>query len=72
MFIRPINNTTFTGIKVYPQQNKDVKFLYNKLLDTVQQQKLPATFKTDVVELPSNNKLKDILAKFGIKFQEDK
>lgn len=67
-----VNRITFTGIKVYPQENKDVKFLYNKLLDTVQKEKLPATFKTDVVELPTNDRLIEILNKLKIKFRKDK
>lgn len=66
-----VSRVSFTGIKVYPSENKDVKYLYNKLLDTVQTEKIPATFKTDVVELPSSNKLVEILKKLNIKFKEE-
>ena len=66
-----VNKVSFTGIKIYGKDNKDVKFLYNKVLDTVQKEKLSAVFKNDVVELPTSNKLKEILQKLGIKFKED-
>lgn len=66
-----VNKVNFTGIKIYSKDNKDVKFLYNKVLDTVQKEKLPAVFKNDVVELPTSSKLKEILQKLGIRYKED-
>lgn len=65
-----VNRVSFTGIKVYPKDNKDVKYLYNELLDVVREQRLPATFRTDVVELPASNKVAEILKKLNIKFKE--
>lgn len=45
-------NPTFKGLRINANENKKVKFLYNKVLDIVKENKIPATFSTDSIELP--------------------
>jgi len=81
MYVSPIS---FSGINVKipsnDAQNKNVSFLYNHVLDTVNELHLPAIFHTDRIEVSvSDTKLekakfltlKEVLNKLHIKFNVD-
>lgn len=56
-------------IRINAADNKHCKYLYNKVLDHVQREKLPAVFATDYIDLstPKQSTLEE-LKKWGIKF----
>lgn len=71
MQITRIGGPSFNGVNINAKQNAEVKFLYNKVLDVVRENKIPATFATDYIDLPTTNKtILDKLTEFGIKFTE--
>lgn len=64
---------TFTGIKINAKANEECKYLYNKVLDVVRENKIPAVFATDHIELPTTTqKILDDLKALSIKYEEFK
>ena len=70
MKVNSIEPTTFrAGIRIRGAENKGHQYLYNEINDITKEFKIPATFKTREIELPSVSK--GVLAKLqelGIKF----
>ncbi len=72
--VTPNATPAFAGKFIVPaKENKHVELLYNKLSKTVKENKLPAIFYTDRVEISSYKHTDDIVTKtldsFGIKFK---
>lgn len=72
-------NTSFKGITIKAEHNKDVKFLYNKVLDVIHLDKLAngggcgATFTRDTINLATERPtILDKLTELGIKWFKDK
>ena len=68
-----VNNVTSTnfgaGVRIRCTENKNHQYLYNEINDITKEFKIPATFRTQEIELPSITK--DILKKLkdlGINF----
>jgi predicted metal-dependent TIM-barrel fold hydrolase len=70
MKINSIEPTTFNaGIKILCNENKGNQYLYNHVLKIARDYKIPATFHTDKIELPSVTKaILEKLNEFKINF----
>ncbi len=70
MRIDAIRPTNFKGgVNINAAQNKECKYLYNKLLALTNEYKIPANFRTYEVELPTVTKvIIEKLNELGIKF----
>lgn len=70
--VRPFPTTpTFGGFRIIAEENKECKYLYNKLIDLVREERVGALFATDFVTISSNKKsIKEKLIKLAIKFVE--
>lgn len=72
MQVQKVQSPNFTGIKIIAKQNKDIPFLYNKLLDITRKEKVGGIFATDYVQINSESpKIVDILNSLKIKFKLD-
>ena len=77
--ISPCNFTGAGNYTVYGKQNKDVKLLYNKVVDVVNEHKIPSTFfmgpEDKIVLSPQTKQSRNIvieaLDKLGIKFSKE-
>ena len=67
-----VNKVTFTGVRINANDSKEVKYSYNKVLDVVRNEHIPATFRPYEIELPNNKKLEKILEELKIKFIKDR
>ena len=74
MYITPITNYSFTGIKpvrisAKSKTNKSHPFLYNEVLNIVRKEKISAIFHTTKIDLPSPTRkaVKELRAQ-GIKY----
>lgn len=64
MKIHSITSTNFNGgVQIIVAENKENKYLYNHILNMTKEFKIPATFHTDMIELPSISK--SIIAKLN-------
>jgi hypothetical protein len=70
MKVHTITSTNFgTGVRIKGADNKSRLYLYNEVNDITKEFKIPATFHTGEIELPSVTK--DVIKKLndlGIKF----
>lgn len=65
-------NPTFGGIKIINKENKEVRYLYNKLLDVVREERVGGLFANDYVTLNTEKpSVVQKLKEFGIKFIQD-
>lgn len=70
--ITTITQPSFTGVKIISKDNKQCKYLYNKVSDIVTTNKIPATFTTEHIELPrTNENILNQLKQLGIKFIQE-
>lgn len=77
--ITPCNFQGKYNYTVYGKQNKQVKYLYNQVLDVVAENKVPSTFflgpEDKIVLTPATKKSESIvtktLDKLGIKFSKE-
>lgn len=68
---KPKENIEFKAFKI-PNNEKQPKYLYNHVLDIINELKLPAIFSNDCIELPKfNSLLITKLHKLGIKFYNE-
>ena len=59
-------------MKIHVENNREVKYLYNKVLDVVRKEKLPATFTRDFIDLPrADSKVLEALKAYNIKYSKD-
>lgn len=62
-------NPGFKGIRIVAKENKEVKYLYNKVLDMVREERLSGEFATDYIKLNTEKpKIVQQLLDYGIKF----
>jgi hypothetical protein len=72
MRVNSIVPTNFqAGVKIRCVENKEHKYLYNEVNNITREFKIPATFKTHEIELPSvSEKIIAKLNELGIKFNQ--
>ena len=70
MKIYSITPTNFqAGVRIFGAENKSHQFLYNEVNNITKEFKIPATFHTNMIELPSiSEKIIKKLNELGIKF----
>lgn len=69
MRISPISSVNYTGIKIDAKENNEVQYLYNKVLDVVNEEKVGGVFGVKDITLNTNKlTVMDKLKQFGIKF----
>ena len=70
MKVNNVCSTNFgAGIRINSAENKSCQFLYNKVNSLTYEFKIPATFHTHEIELPTVSKaVLEKLKSFGIKF----
>ena len=73
MRVGKIDTTPFEGVKIIAKDNKEVKFLYNKVVDVVKENKIPAVFATDYIQLPTTTeKILKRLTELNVSYKETK
>lgn len=72
MRINKIESTNFgAGVRIRGIENKEHQFLYNEINNITKEFKIPATFRTQEIELPSiNENVLSKLKELGIKFSK--
>lgn len=69
MKVGPIKGPSFDGIKINAKENTHCEFLYNKILDVIKEEKVPATIRPyDVFISSEKQSIKDKLTQFAIRF----
>lgn len=69
MRISPISPVNYTGIKIDAKENNEVQYLYNKVLDVVNEEKVGGVFGVKDITLNTDKPtVIDKLKQFGIKF----
>ncbi len=69
MKINNISSVNFNGIHINASENKSNKYLYNQIQEITNVYKVPATFRTYSIELPTvTNEIIKKLTELGIKF----
>lgn len=63
----------FKAIRIVAKENKDVKFLYNKVSDTIQKQGVTTVFTRDYIQMDRLTEyMRAKFEEFGIKFKNIK
>ena len=70
MKIKSITPTNFqAGVRILGAENKSHQYLYNEINNITKEYKIPATFHTNMIELPSiSEQIIKKLNELGIKF----